>query len=309
MLRWMLTAICLCLAVTAHAGAPKPIRVLVIDGFSNHDWAHTTALIRGVLEPTKLFAVTVETCPAKADDPAFTRFRPDFGKCDVVLVNCNSLGNGGQWPEATREGFVKFVKDGGGVFVFHSANNSFDGWKEYDRIIGLGWRNKDAGVALTLDAEGKIERIPAGEGKGTSHGARTDRVIHRIGEHPIHKGLPREWMTPMIEVYTYARGPAENLEVLSWAEDPATQTRWPIEWTVAYGKGRVYNSTFGHVWGGEADPPDLKCAGFQTLLVRALQWLARRPITFPVPSDFPDATHPVMRSLPATGEMRGEAKP
>jgi hypothetical protein len=36
----------------------------------------------------------------------------------------------------------------------------------------------------------------------------------------------------MIGFYTHARGPANNLTVLSWAEDPATKSRWPIEWTV-----------------------------------------------------------------------------
>ncbi len=119
----------------------------------------------------------------------------------------------------------------------------------------------------------------------------------RLGDHPIHAGLPRNWMAAMIEVYTHARGAAENLSVLSWAEDPATKTRWPIEWTVSYGKGRVYNSTFGHVWRGEADPPGMRCAGFQTILVRALQWLAGRPADYPVPPDFPSDMQTVLRPL------------
>jgi type 1 glutamine amidotransferase len=274
-----------------------PIKVLIVDGFSNHDWAHTTSLIRGVLQSSERFSVTVATCPAKPDDPAIATFRPRFAEHDVVLVNCNSLGNGGQWPAAVREDFVKFVDDGGGVFIFHSANNSFAGWKEYDRIIGLGWRGKNDGTAITLGPDESIQRIPPGEGQGTSHGPRTDRVVHRLGEHPIHAGLPRTWMAAMIEVYTYARGPGENLDVLSWAEDPVTKTRWPIEWTVTYGKGRVYNSTFGHVWRGEADPPGMRCAGFQTILVRALQWLARRPVDFPVPADFPSEGQIVLRRV------------
>jgi type 1 glutamine amidotransferase len=280
-----------------RAEAEPPIRVLIVDGFSNHDWARTTALVREVLEPTNRFQVDVATCPAKSTDPAFAMFRPRLSDYEVVLLNCNSLGSGGQWPAELREDFGKFVRDGGGVFVFHSANNAFAGWAEYDRIIGLGWRGKDAGTAITIGPGGDMVRIPPGEGAGTSHGARTDRVVHRLGDHPIHAGLPRSWMAAMIEVYTHARGPAENLDVLSWAEDPATKTRWPIEWTVSYGKGRVYNSTFGHVWRGEADPPGMRCAGFQTILVRALQWLANRPADFLVPSDFPSDTQKVLRPL------------
>ncbi len=287
----------LCGSGTCAEPAP-PIKVLIIDGFSNHDWARTTAFIRGILEPTRRFRVETATCPAKTSDPAFATFRPRLATCDVVIVNCNSLGNGGKWPEPVREGFVKFVHEGGGVFIFHSANNSFPDWPDYDRIIGLGWRGKDAGTAITISPEGALQRIPPGEGKGTSHGARTHRVVHRLGDHPIHAGLPRKWVAALIEVYTYARGPAENLEVLSWAEDPATKTRWPIEWTVSFGKGRVYNSTLGHVWRGENDPPGVRCAGFQTILVRALQWLARRPVDFPVPADFPGEGQAVLRPLP-----------
>jgi type 1 glutamine amidotransferase len=62
---------------------------------------------------------------------------------------------------------------------------------------------------------------------------------------------------------------------------------WPIEWTVTYGKGHIYNSTLGHVWRGDVQPVTVRDAGLQTLLVRSLQWLAKRPVTFPVPGDFP----------------------
>jgi type 1 glutamine amidotransferase len=90
-------------------------------------------------------------------------------------------------------------------------------------------------------------------------------------------------------VYYYPRGPAKNVEVLSYAHEPHTGRHWPIEWTVRYGRGRVYTSTLGHVWKGDVDPVTVRDAGVQTLLVRALQWLARRKVTYPVPADFPTA--------------------
>ena len=70
-------------------------------------------------------------------------------------------------------------------------------------------------------------------------------------------------MTPDIEVYHYARGPAQNLEVLSWGFDPETKMN--------------------------TQPARMRCAGLQTVMVRALQWLAGRPANFPVPPDFPMA--------------------
>ncbi len=275
------------------------MKILILDGYSNHDWQRTTRLIRGILEPTGLFEIAVATAPVHTNDPAYPTWSPAFKDYDVVIQTCNDLnGSGPPWPAPAREGFERFVREGGGVFIFHAGNNAFADWDAYNQIIGLGWRKKDFGWALRIGADETIERIPPGQGAGTSHGARTDRVIHRLGEHPIHAGLPRQWRTPLIEVYTYARGPAENLTVLSWAEDPATQVRWPIEWVVQYGQGRVYNSTFGHVWRNEADAMDMRCAGFQTIMVRALQWLAKRPVTFPVPPDFPSEDPTSLRPSP-----------
>ena len=286
------------------AESPSPIKILIVDGFGNHDWKRTTKLVRGILNATGLFQVTVSTAPASTNDSAYVTWSPGFTNFDVVIQTCNDLGGRGPlWPAPARTAFEQFVRDGGGVFIFHSGNNAFADWDAYNQIIGLGWRKKDFGYALRIGANEVVERIPPGEGNNTSHGARTDRVLHQLGEHPIHAGMPRRWKTPAIEVYTYARGPAKNVTVLSSAEEPKTQERWPIEWTVQWGKGRIYNSTFGHVWLGEADPVDMRCAGFQTVLVRSLQWLAKRPVTFPVPADFPTADATVLRTMPATFEL------
>ncbi len=279
------------IAVAAEA----PVRVLIVDGYSNHDWRLTTALIRGILEPTRLFDVSVSTAPPTKDAPGWDAWRPDFAGHDVIIQTCNDLGGGPPWPRAVQEEFETFVRNGGGVYVWHAGNNAFPGWPAYNEMIGLGWRKKDFGAALAVDDNGKIVRIPAGEGDDTGHGARRDTVVRRLGEHPIHAGLPRAWLTPDIEVYYYARGPAQNLDVLSYGFDPETKMNWPLEWTVSYGRGRVYTSTFGHVWKGDTQPERMRCAGVQTILVHALQWLAGRPANFPAPPDFPTADHVSVR--------------
>jgi type 1 glutamine amidotransferase len=286
---------------SSQAADPMPrIKVLIVDGYSNHDWQRTTQLTRGILDQAGLFDVAVSTVPVPTTDPAYAAWCPVFKSFDAVIQTCNDLGGKGPpWPAPARGAFEHFVQEGGGVFILHSGNNAFADWPAYNEIIGLGWRKKEYGWALRVRADESIERIPPGSGNGTGHGARTDRVIHLLGDHPIHAGLPRLWKTPLIEVYTYARGPAENLAVLSYAEDPKTGERWPVEWVVHYGAGRVFNSTFGHVWADEADPVDFRCAGFQTVLVRALQWLAKRPVTWPVPADFPTAEAARLRPPPA----------
>ena len=274
----------------ASAGTPGLIRVLVVDGFSNHDWRLTTRSIRAILEPTGLFAVDVSTAPAEATAPGWEEWRPRFDDYDVVVQNCNDINGGPSWPAPVQEGLERFVRRGGGLYVWHSGNNAFAKWPAYNEMIGLGWRSKDFGTAVVLRDDGGLSRIPPGEGESTGHGARFDALITRLGDHPIHRRLPRQWTAADIEVYYYVRGPAKGLEVLSYAHEPRTQLNWPTEWTVQYGRGRVYTSTFGHVWMGDIQPITVRDIGVQTLLVRGIQWLARRPVTFAVPATFPTAT-------------------
>jgi len=234
-------------AAARLAGArSRRIRVLILDGYSNHDWQLTTALVRGMLAPTGLFTVDVATAPPTADAPGWDTWRPRFADYDVLIQTCNDLNGGPSWPQPVRDAFEAYVRNGGGVYVWHGGNNAFPDWPAYNEMIGLGWRKKDFGWAIAIEEDGTLRRIPAGEGPDTGHGARVDTVVRRLGDQPIHAGLPRAWLTPDIEVYHYARGPALRLEVLSYGFDPKTDMRWPLEWTTTFGGGRVYTSTFDH---------------------------------------------------------------
>lgn len=273
------------------------IRVLIVDGFSNHDWRQSTQLLRGILDQAGEFDVSVSTMPTMGSEE-WAKWRPDFAAYDVVIQTCNDNGGNGEltgvkklpeWPEAAKTSFVEYVRNGGGVYIFHSAENAFVGWKEYEQMVGLCWRRANYGIAIRVTDAGKLVRIPPGEGRGTGHGQRGDVVVTRLGSDPIHKEMPRKWVMPGLEVYYYARGPAEHLHVLAYARDdqPGLGMQWPVEWTTTFGKGRVYISTYGHVWDGDLEPASMRDAAVQTIIPRALEWLARRPDTFPVPKDFP----------------------
>ena len=297
----------------AHPGFAKSnhgiIRVLIVDGFSNHDWKQTTALLRGILDRTGEFKVDVSTVPQDPDSPEWATWHPDFFKYDVVIQTCNENANNGQllnlkkkpdWPDAVKRDFVDYVRNGGGVYIFHAAENAFVGWKEYEQMVALSWREANYGTAIHVDDAGKMVRIPPNDGRGTGHGQRSDVLVPRLGDAPIPAGMPRTWMSPDMEVYYYARGPAENLTVLAYARDsdPKLGLLWPVEWTTPYGKGRVYTSTYGHVWPGDVNPPGLRCAAVQTIIPRAVEWLAGRKAKFPVPADFPGTAAVSVRVLP-----------
>ena len=275
------------------------LKVLIVDGFSNHDWAHTTRCIQAILTKEEGFDVSVSTYPIEGSAEDIETWNPHFDRYDVVIQTCNNLNGGPQWPAAVETALESYVENGGGLFIYHAGNNSFAHWESYNQMIGLGWRDVDFGWAITVEKDGTIIRVPAGEGERTSHGPRIDALLTRLGDHPVHDGFPRQWVAADIEVYRYARGPAENLMVLSYAQDSKTGINFPIEWTIIYGKGQVYNSTLGHVWKDQVEPEGVRCAGFQTLLCRVVQWLGKREIS-EIPNDFPTQDAPRLRAYPVT---------
>lgn len=273
----------------------KPIEVLIVDGYSNHDWQQTTRLIKWMLEETGRFDVSVSTAPT--DTTAYS-WAPDFSRYAVVIQNTNNIHNGKlRWPRAAEVKLEEYIRNGGGLYVLHSANNAFAHWKAYNKMIGMGWRPRSYGYALEIDSAQKVQRIPPGEGQGTGHGDRFDAIVQILTPHPINKGFPQIWKTANTEVYHFPRGSAENLTVLSYAFDSsATQRQWPLEWVVQYGKGRVYNSSMGHLWAGEKFPVSYRCIGFQTTVIRATEWLATGKVTYPVPKNFPTKSSTSLRN-------------
>ena len=154
----LLCFVILVLPAAQPYGAEK-ISALVIDGQNNHDWKLTTPYLKAILENTGLFAVEVATAPPSGED--LSAFSPDFENYDVLVMNYN----GEPWPAATRESFERYVRNGGGLVIFHAADNAFPEWKEYNLMIGLGgWgdRNEKDGPYLHWE-NGKAvrETVPA----------------------------------------------------------------------------------------------------------------------------------------------------
>ncbi len=295
----VLTTIFVCFIFFAGAqNMTSKTRVLIVDGFSNHDWKQTTALIKAILESSGLFEVSVSTTPGESNNGAWEKWQPNFEEYDVIIQNTNNIHDQSiKWPEYIEKNLEEYLRRGGGLYVFHSANNAFPHWEAYNNMIGLGWRSKMEGKALYIDNNGALKFIPKGEGKSTYHGPRSDEVIHILTTHPINKDFPSSWKTPNMELYKFPRGPAQNTTVLSYAIDITSNMKWPVEWTVAYGKGRVYNSSLGHLWKREVFPDSFKCVGFQTTVIRVTEWLANGTVTFDLPDVFPDSNNIVLNEI------------
>lgn len=273
------------------ATAPK-IRMLIVDGINNDDWKTATHGINEILTNTGLFTVDVSTTPSReAPASAWDSWRPAFGRYDVVVNNFNGgdSAKGVQWPAEVEAAMESFVRGGGGLVIYHAANNAFLPWKAYNEMIGLGWRQPSFGPSIRIADDDSVVVIPQGTGNPPNHPKMFDFQIHvRNTHHPITLGMPPVWMHPYEQLTHGQHGPAEDLTILTYAHSPVTNQNEPMDWVRDYAHGRVYTTMLGHTWAG--DPcPNLDCVGFHTLLARGVQWAATGHVSIPIPSDFPGA--------------------
>lgn len=288
----------------------KSIRTLIVDGQNNHDqWPKISYMLKEQMEETGLFKVDVArsaftwkgdeylkdyTIKGMSDRKPLKKpmadpnYSPNFSKYDVVI--CNFGWNAAPWPEETRKQLETFIENGGGLVVFHAADNSFPKWEAYNKMIGLGgWGDrteKDGPYVYYNDADKLIRDVSPG--KAGSHGPQHEYQIQiRNTEHPITKGMPEKWLHTKDELYDRLRGPAENMEVLATAfSDPqnkGTGRHEPALMALTYGKGRIFHNIMGHV------DYSVECVGFLTSLLRGTEWAATGKVTQKIPVDFPTA--------------------
>ena len=157
-------------------------------GQNNHGaWPKTTVLMRQVLEATGKFRVDIQRTKftwkgdkllkqfplddgKKYDDLDKSKpdpdFHPTFSDYNVVISNFG--WNAADWPEQTRKDFEAYMTGGGGLVVVHAADNSFPGWDEYNKMIGLGgWggRTEKSGPYVYFDEKEKqVRDTSAGRG-------------------------------------------------------------------------------------------------------------------------------------------------
>lgn len=285
---------CMLIVSGIQAGNRAPFKTLIITGQNNHNWQVSSPILKQILDQTGLFQSEIVVSPKEKED--MSTFLPDFSKYQLVVLDYT----GDSWPEATKAAFLDFVSKGGGVVVYHAADNAFPEWKEFNQIIGLGgWGNrteKDGPYVYFKDGKRFTDNSA---GKGGSHGKRTPyKITNRITNHPITKGLPTEWMHAEDELYSNLRGPAENMEILATSySDPATGgsgKEEPILMTISYGKGRIFHTVMGHCGNGDKAFPAIECAGFITTFQRGAEWAASGKVKQSVPKGFPDAKNVVL---------------
>jgi hypothetical protein len=264
--------------------AATPTRVMLLDGESAgpyHRWQAITPVLKKQLDETGLFQVDVVTAPPAG--ASFIRFKPDFTKYQVVVLNYDAPDD--RWPADLKTAFEQYVRNGGGLVTVHAADNAFSGWKAFNEMIGIGgWRGRTAEAGpLWYFKDGKVtaDNTP---GPAGSHGNRVPFLMTvRDPNHPITKGLPKAWMHQSDELYATLRGPGLNMTVLVTAySDPSnsgTGRDEPRLWRSATVRTRLSHHA------DTTSPPEL----VDRPRFSGTEWAATGMVTQKVPSTFPTA--------------------
>jgi type 1 glutamine amidotransferase len=251
MLRWIAPAMLLVLPALASkpvAAADEPIRVLIVTGDHGHKWKETTPALKDFLAAPGKVDVQVTTTPAQ--DLTDENLR----KYDVLLLNYKDTDKGSadtRWSDANKDAFLKAVRDGKGLVVFHHASSAFTNpnWAEFERATAGGWR------------------------KQGFHGPPHEYTVKKTSaKHPISDGLADQFAHVTDELYQNSLvTPGSTVLATAYsdlAKPKGTGKDEPVVWVNQYGKGRVFQMALGHDTAAMADK------NFQAWMRRGVEWAA-----------------------------------
>ena len=231
------------ISTTLAADSAKPLRALLITGGCCHNYklqseALTNAV--GKLATVEWTVVNEGGNGTKAEIPLYSK--PGWAKgYDVVIHNeC--------FADTTNHQYIRQItsahRAGVPAVVIHCAMHTYrgtdiDDWREF---LGVTSRRHD-----------HQSRYP----------------VKRAADHPIVKGIPDDWKTPMDELYVIEKL-WPNAKALATSVSEKDGQTYPVAWINQYGKARVFGTTYGHSDDTFGDPV------FLEYLSRGVLWAAGR---------------------------------
>jgi type 1 glutamine amidotransferase len=219
-----------------QSNAVRVLMVTATAGF-RHDSIDTARMVLASLASTTgEFRVT-------ATEDLSTLTSSGLGAYDVLFFALTS----GELPLSAeqRAAILGFVSGGGGFLGAHSATDTLYGWPEYGEMVGAYFR----------------------EHPWTQQGT----VVVEDASHPAAAGVGSQFSINE-EFYTFRDNPRPRVQVLLRldAASVGASGDYPLAWTRAHGRGRVYYNALGHFSSTWQDPR------FQRQLRGAITWAAGR---------------------------------
>jgi type 1 glutamine amidotransferase len=227
---------------TGLSAEPDKIRVLLLTG--GHDYEREPYL-QVYRDNPDITLTHLEHAKGTAD----AWDRADLTACDVVVLYDMPRSI----TPAQQARFMELFARGTGLVVTHHALVSYQGWPEYERIIGGRWIEKpEKGGDPAVKPSGYRHDVDIPVGVA-------DKA------HPVTAGL-RDF-TIHDEIYWDFRVGADVTPLLTTTHPDSGN---PLAWVRTEGKSRVAYLLLGH------GPSAYGDANYRRLLANAIRWAARR---------------------------------
>ncbi|MBP9222228.1 MAG: ThuA domain-containing protein [Verrucomicrobiales bacterium] len=219
-----------------------PIKALIITGGCCHNYLYQTYALGSAVQAVANVDFEIVKAGGNGTDAQISLYNdPDWAKpYDVVIHNeC--------FADTVDPEYIRRITSAhhGGVpaIVVHCAMHTYrsaeiDDWREF---LGVTSRRHD-----------HQSRYPV-------------TVIE--GAHPIMKGFPTDWVTPMDELYIIEKL-WPNATALASSVSEKDGQEYPVIWANDFGGTRVVGTTYGHSDETFGDPV------FTRMLARAILWAA-----------------------------------
>jgi type 1 glutamine amidotransferase len=222
----------------------KPLQVLLVTGGCCHNYTfQTQALTNAVnaVAPTEWKIVNEGGNGSRAEIALYEN--PDWAKGFDAVIHNECFADTANTNYISR--ITSVHKAGVPAVVIHCAMHTYratasDDWREF---LGVTSRRHD-----------HQSRYP---------------VKWQMAEHPILKGVPESWTTPMDELYIIDKL-WPNAKTLATSPSERDGKSHPVFWINQYGSARVFGTTYGHSDDTFRDPV------FLGIVTRGLLWSAGR---------------------------------
>ncbi|MFZ5833304.1 MAG: ThuA domain-containing protein [Planctomycetota bacterium] len=228
-------------AETSERPQDAAIRAVIVTGVDwpgrppnvpGHEWKKTAPALKDILETDPRFQVTIVEDPAfLASDELFA-----FDEINLHFKNLEPIPN----EQKAKANLLRFVREGGGLVVIHYASGAFEGWTEFQNLVGRT--------------------------QGKRHDKRAPFTVKMVDhEHPVTRGL--EDFEADDELFIDLTG-ERPVQVLASATSNITGKEHPMAFVFSYEKGRVFHTTLGH------DVTAIRGEGTSELIRRGATWAA-----------------------------------